>query len=331
MFYAMMTWMFWRRGSDRLSRLVMLLMAILTAQCLFTTCFLDDFGAMPQGMWNVVTGVDVVVIPIYAFILFKLCRPGALTLKQALLHELPFAALILALIILKAEIVYYILVGYSFVYGCYCFVWTMVNIPRYHKQLKERFSYEENIDLNWLKFILFSFFLILGLWFVCSITLIIDTELAYMLSSLVVWMFICYFIYRHESVLGEFKEPEAVVAEETKTAEAESQLKKTITRLFDVEKIYLDPKLKLSDVARMANTNRTYVSAFFNAENGISFFEYVNRWRIDHAARLLRNTDMMIKDIATKSGFSSLSTFHRVFQTFKGCSPADYRNNTSDN
>lgn len=34
MFFSMMAWMFWRKGSDRLFRLIMILMLIVDAQCL---------------------------------------------------------------------------------------------------------------------------------------------------------------------------------------------------------------------------------------------------------------------------------------------------------
>lgn len=34
MFFSMMAWMFWRKGSERLFRLIMLLMLIADAQCL---------------------------------------------------------------------------------------------------------------------------------------------------------------------------------------------------------------------------------------------------------------------------------------------------------
>ena len=37
----------------------------------------------------------------------------------------------------------------------------------------------------------------------------------------------------------------------------------------------------------MATTNRTYISQFFNRANGATFYEYVNRMRIEHASRLL--------------------------------------------
>ena len=183
MFFGMMALMFWRRSGDRLSRLVTLLMCTLTVQCLVTCCFLGDYWDLPRNLWNIVTGIDVVVIPMYAFILMELCRPGSLTRGQMLWHELPFVALILALIIIDNKVIYNILVGYSAIYGCYYFIWTWINIPKYHKHLKERFSYVENINLNWLRFILLSFFLILGLWLLCSLTLFIGTEIVYMLSS----------------------------------------------------------------------------------------------------------------------------------------------------
>lgn len=337
MFYGMMTWMFWRRGSDRLSRVVALLMAVLTAQCLETVCFIGEYDNMPQAVWNIVAGADVVVIPLYTAILTELCRPGTLAARKVLLHELPFVVLILALIIFRWTVIFDVLVGYSAIYGTYYAVWTLVNIPRYHHALKERFSYEDNIDLHWLRSIMLSFFLILGAWVVCAVLPIEYAEVVYMLLSLVAWMFISYFIYRHESVLSEFYVSESVAEPETEVeakaeadaaprVEEESQLRTTIVRLFEVEKIYLDPKLKLSDVAKMAYTNRTYLSNYFNSDNGMTFYEFVNRYRVEHAVKLLSETTMLIKEVAQQSGFSSLSTFHRVFLAFMNCTPADFRN-----
>lgn len=41
-----------------------------------------------------------------------------------------------------------------------------------------------------------------------------------------------------------------------------------VQRLFEEDLIYLNPKLKLSDVALAAGTNRTYLSRYFNRQNG---------------------------------------------------------------
>ncbi len=75
----------------------------------------------------------------------------------------------------------------------------------------------------------------------------------------------------------------------------------------------------------MATTNRTYISQFFNRANGATFYEYVNRMRIEHASRLLVESSDRLEIIAENSGFNSISTFYRAFAKHFGCSPTAYR------
>lgn len=149
-----------------------------------------------------------------------------------------------------------------------------------------------------------------------------------MVCSLAIWMFICYFGYRHESVIDELKDVEAAHAEVApQESEEEKQgLATEVQRLFEVEKIYLNPRLKLSDVAHMVGTNRTYLSRYFNQENGSTFYDFVNNYRLRYAEQLLRNSESSILEISEKSGFNSLSTFRRVFSSAYGCSPNEFRN-----
>lgn len=76
-------------------------------------------------------------------------------------------------------------------------------------------DYDDNINLNWLRYILLSFFVVLSLWIIDCLIINFDIEAVYMTGSIVIWMFICYFIYRHESVINELTEP--VIAEEQTT------------------------------------------------------------------------------------------------------------------
>lgn len=68
-----------------------------------------------------------------------------------MLHELPFVMLALMLIVTGREIFYDMEVAFAAIYGFGYATWTMFAIPKYHKRLKERFSYGENIDLGWLQ------------------------------------------------------------------------------------------------------------------------------------------------------------------------------------
>lgn len=103
------------------------------------------------------------------------------------------------------------------------------------------------------------------------------------------------------------------------------ELSKRMKVLFDEDKIYLDPELRLSSLAVQLGTNRTYMSNYFNQYCGTSFYDYVNRFRLEHSKNLLTDSDYTYEVIASMSGFNSLSTFRRTFQMMYGCSPKQWR------
>ena len=149
------------------------------------------------------------------------------------------------------------------------------------------------------------------------------------LFSLGAWMFVCYFLYKHESVieeLGDMDEDEVTVCSEEISL---SGLEIEINKLFVEEKLYLNPQLKLSDVARQVGTNRTYLSRFFNQEKQMTFFDYVNNLRVEHAVDLLQKSNLRLNVIAEQSGFNSISTFRRVFAAKQQCTPSEYRKRIS--
>ena len=151
-------------------------------------------------------------------------------------------------------------------------------------------------------------------------------EALYMSISLVVWMFISYYIYKHESVLDELSDSQYIdMKNNTATITKDTQIGKRIAILFEKEKVYLNPNLKVSDIAATIGTNRTYVSAYFNKETQCTFYDYVNRFRIEYACKQLDCTDDKIVQIAETSGFNSAQAFIRVFTKIKGISPSKYR------
>lgn len=95
--------------------------------------------------------------------------------------------------------------------------------------------------------------------------------------------------------------------------------------LFERDCVYLNPRLRLTELANILGTNRTYLSQFINQCCDSSFYDFVNDYRIHHAKLLLHSTDDNLDVIAMKSGFNSLSTFRRAFMQREGKSPTEYR------
>lgn len=76
--------------------------------------------------------------------------------------------------------------------------------------------------------------------------------------------------------------------------------------------------------ASVGLSRRTFTRLFRQA-TGTTWLQHVRTLAIDHAAGLLRQTDLPITSIAFESGFSDLSTFYRRFRSQQRCSPAAYR------
>ena len=110
--------------------------------------------------------------------------------------------------------------------------------------------------------------------------------------------------------------------QQDKMADLQQKLTDTVSR----NKLYLQPDLKITDVANLLHTNRTYVSRVLKEQIGTTFADFINHQRIDYACQLMEQQPQLpAAEVASQSGFSSQSSFYRNFKLYKGCSPKDYQ------
>jgi len=96
------------------------------------------------------------------------------------------------------------------------------------------------------------------------------------------------------------------------------------------KRLFANPHLTIQDLAAAVGSNRTYVSNCINRRTGLSFSQYVARYRVEHAQLILRTPQYMsdheaIADAVALSGFSSDQSFYRVFKEVTGITPLQYR------
>lgn len=121
----------------------------------------------------------------------------------------------------------------------------------------------------------------------------------------------------------DFSADEEVPATEAEVSERSApqfidDLAVRIERIMKQELLFLNPTLKVRDVAHSLNTNSRYVQQAFNEVLHHSFAEYVNRLRINHADRLQKEyPDIKINDLCFRSGFSSPSSYYRNRKRFR--------------
>ena len=63
----------------------------------------------------------------------------------------------------------------------------------------------------------------------------------------------------------------------------------------------------------------------------MDFASFVNKYRIQFACELPKNSDEDVTQIAMKCGFSTIRNFNRVFKNETGQTPKDYRSTNSSN
>lgn len=106
---------------------------------------------------------------------------------------------------------------------------------------------------------------------------------------------------------------------------------KQMERLKLLEKItnYIDTNLNeeinLLEVSKHVNFSMYHFTRFFKEATGMTFWTYLNNYKVSKAANMLINSSDSITEIAFKSGFKSIKTFNRVFKQVRGCSPSEFK------
>lgn len=92
---------------------------------------------------------------------------------------------------------------------------------------------------------------------------------------------------------------------------------KRFERYLREKKPYLDPNLRITDLARGLNTNRSYLSTFINKEYNMNFCRLINRCRLHELERirlLSSNSDKTNIELVLMAGFSNYRSYLRVKQ-----------------
>lgn len=96
----------------------------------------------------------------------------------------------------------------------------------------------------------------------------------------------------------------------------------SLEQLMNKQQLYLQHDLKISDVALLLGSNRTYIQRSIMELSGESFTKYINRKRIEYAIELQKkHPEYNIETIATQSGYTHLGTFYRNYKIVTGKTP----------
>lgn len=84
-------------------------------------------------------------------------------------------------------------------------------------------------------------------------------------------------------------------------------------------------EIDINEVAKYAGISYSHLRKIFREEAGENILNYINGLRIQESKRLLRMTNMMIKEISAYLGYNNDKSFVRFFKKYEGVAPGDFR------
>jgi AraC-like DNA-binding protein len=96
-----------------------------------------------------------------------------------------------------------------------------------------------------------------------------------------------------------------------------------------IAKSLFDHRLAPSAVARHVGLGPWQFCRKFRAITGMTCSEFIARWRMLEARRLLEREDLLVKEVAYRVGFEDANYFSRKFKSVVGTSPTRYRSGSN--
>lgn len=213
-----------------------------------------------------------------------------------------------------------------------------VKLARHRKNIRLILSSPDTADLRWLKYVLLGILLIILLWFneiffplawINDITSWGYLAATYVVSYFALWQREVYPFPAEAVAIDEIiREDQSSKKQERIPASKIEPLKARLTQLMETEKYFLDPALGLPQLSERMNLSPHELSYLLNTGFGATFFEFVNRYRVEEAKRLLLGDQyqhLSMVGIAYESGFNSKTTFNMTFKKITGLSPTEFR------
>ncbi len=292
---------------------------------------------------------DLFTLPIVSFFFFELVMPGRMTLRYTLKLLAPFILLGSCCIVAASlgerpvyndlgelfgalpdayPLLMILYVVYAIGYSIFASGRVVTYSLRYADQIAQCYSFTERIHIRWMRWMaaIMAFYLISYIFIISLATSDISTLFTFVIT-LAAWgaLYGCVVQYQIPRIIkGYWQTPETEPkASEPRNGEPSrtEQLKMQVDIAIHERKLFLNPALTIVDMALECGTNRTHLSQFFNNDLGMSFRDYINHCRVEHAIHLMQTESYKIEELAILSGFGSTTTFYRAFAKEKGTTP----------
>ena len=207
-------------------------------------------------------------------------------------------------------------------------------IGRFKRAAGDTFSDYRRIDIRWLSNSLLFFTAAMALAAVNSFIGLTSFSVFWLPVFLVViglvWVYINVLLLKalKDSALFGVLEEEPPMAAPRGPVEEWRGLVEQLRGHMETRRPWLDPDLTLEQLALQLKLRPKLLSQAINEGLDQNFFEFINRYRIEEAKRLLTNPPdkkITVLEVLYEVGFNSKSSFNTVFKKQTGLTPSEFK------
>ena len=224
----------------------------------------------------------------------------------------------------------------------YFYICSMNEFKLYRRQVRDNFSEPAEIDLQWVRWFVFLWFVpgaLMSLMLVFSGDVTVRMWMAVLVSFFMTILAVLGNMQKEIYYLQELlprpnlEKPKnermaLFIFPSMQNPTTDKDNFKTIfgglKKLLDEDEIYLLKDLRLDDLALRLNSNKAYVSTVINELYQMNFSMLINRYRINKAIELLNKNGVQIKTAWMQSGFHSQTAFNKAFRREMGMTPSEW-------
>ena len=349
-----------KKKSSHSDKLLMLWLGIMAVQLLFYYDNLSSHPLAPDYLQLLGFSLPLISSPALYLYIYSLSSDSTFQWRRVGIHLLPymlFNGIVFCFSAhitisngfphfregMPAAIAYFLTILLAIIPGYYT-VLSLVVLLKYQKRLPDNYSYTEEINLNWLKWVVISLLLLFVTLFLIIKYGVKEGLLTYQNLFAVVGsilscyiFFIGYFGLRQTNVFTDMPVATHLTSELTAKANYKNsglddgmadRLFQKLKRHMEENKPFLDEDLSLATLARQIDTTPNQLSQVINQKSSSNFFTFINGYRVEAVKEKLSDPaygHYSILAIGFECGFRSKSSFNKIFKDIAGKTPSQYQ------
>jgi len=225
---------------------------------------------------------------------------------------------------------------------------------------EENYSILEKNDLSWYKQLILGLFVIILIDSCCTVYEMFLPEIPWNIGTIIAFLFVGFYLYlgykgmfqsrilmpdfllqkieednrldillnNNVNHLSESLEKSAPIRQLDVFSSKEIEtIKEKLNELLEIDKIFLDDELNLTDLSDKIGISNKKLSELLNQHLNTNFYNLINDYRISEVLKKFEKGDpnkYTIVSIANDCGFQSKASFYRIFKQKTGVSPSEY-------